>query len=201
MRKSVKIYLWALGVSILPTIALFAYMLLCPKPDLTNPDNLEQILNMDLPEAYNNDCLTYEPASGDDDLIQTIIFKTPLSNTEMRMVHNKGRLGTILYNVLNRKLGIDVGIDFPLPHWETGYDYEGVLDIPYRFYVHPFCLIEGHFTSAYCRVYEGGATITYNILWAIFFYIFYVLLPYIVIFLIWGIALLGVKVYKKNIDI
>ena len=195
MRKSVKIYLWALVVSILPTIALFAYMLLdiCPKPDLTNPDNLEQILNMDLPEAYNNDCLTYEPASGDDDWIQTIIFKTPLSNTEMRMVHNKGRLGTILYNVLNRKLGIDVGILFP--HWYT--DYGGALDTPYRVYVHPFCLIEGHFTSAYCRVYKGGATIHYNILNAIFFYISYVLLPYIVIFLIWGIALLGVKVYKK----
>jgi hypothetical protein len=85
-------------------------MLLCPKPDLTNPDNLEQILNMDLPETYTNDCLTYEPASGDDDWIQTIIFKTPLSNTEMRMVYNKGRLGTILYKVLDRKLGIDVGI-------------------------------------------------------------------------------------------
>ena len=28
MRKSVKVYLWALVVSILPTIALFAYMLM-----------------------------------------------------------------------------------------------------------------------------------------------------------------------------
>ena len=195
MRKSVKVYLWALVVSILPTIALFAYMLLCPKPDFTNPDNLEQILNMDLPEAYNNDFLTYEPASGDDDLIQTIWFKTPLSNTEMRMVYNKGRLGTILYKVL-RKLGIDVYI--PFPHWYTEYD---VVNRPDRVYVHPFCLIGGHFTSAYCRVYEGGATINYYIVGAIAFYISYVLLPYIVIFLIWGIALLGVKVYKKNIDI
>ena len=195
MRKSVKVYLWALVVSILPTIALFAYMLLCPKPDFTNPDNLEQILNMDLPETYTNDCLTYEPASGDDDWIQTIIFKTPLSNTGMRMVYNKGRLGTILYKVLDRKLGIDVGILFPLPHWDT--EYDGVLDKPNRFYVHPFCLIEGHFTSAYCRVDKGGATITYSIVAAIIFYIFYVLLPYIVIFLIWGIALLGIKVYKK----
>ena len=190
MRKSVKVYLWALVVSILPAIALFAYMLLCPKPDLTNPDNLEQILNMDLPEAYTNDCLTYEPTSGDDDWIQTIIFKTPLSNTEMRMVYNKGRLGTILDKVLYRKLGIYS----PLPRWVTEYD---VLGEPERFYIHPFCLIEGHFTTAYCRVYEGGATINYSFVFAIAFYILYVLLPYIVIFLIWGIALLGIKVYKK----